>query len=315
MKKKWKYAILGSTMTLGIGLYGGVKYFYNYAFKRNEKTFMSSKDASGATQPEKPYKKWAFLKESPQTWEMKSNDGLKLKAEYLPNPAQKDQQVPKVMILVHGYTSRGTLLEVYAKMFYEMGYDIVIPDLRGHGRSEGDYIGFGWPDRLDLLKWTNKTIANFHGKVDIGWWGVSMGGATVMMASGEKVPKQVKAIIEDCGYSSTKEELDYQLKQQFNLPSFPIEPLTSAYVDYKDHYNFEESSSVKQLHKNKLPMLFIHGEDDKFVPFWMLKKCADATNGPKEIYTVKGATHARSYEKNPKKYQEVVKNFLDKYLN
>lgn len=312
MKKKWKYVILGSVATLSLGMYGSVKYFYNYAVKRGDKEFMSSEEASGSGHPERPYQKWTFLQQTPKTWSLKNHDGLELKAEYLPQATQKEKH--KLMILVHGYTSRGTLLEDYAKMFYDLGYDLLIPDLRGHGRSEGDYIGFGWPDRLDIVDWCNKVVDHYHGQVEIGLWGISMGGATVMMASGEHLPSQVKAIIEDCGYTSTKAELDYQLKQQFNLPSFPIEPLTSAYVDYKDHYNFEESDSLAQLKKNKLPMLFIHGTEDKFVPFDMVEECYDATKGPRELYVVKGAHHAKSFEQDPVKYREVVEKFLNKYM-
>lgn len=313
-KNKIKYFVLGGLTALSVGVYGSVKYFYNYAIKSGEKSFMSSEEASGMNHPERFYKDWDFLKINPMTWSLTSRDDLKLKAEYLKNPQQNQAKTPTIMILVHGYTSRGTLLEDYAKMFYNLGYDLLIPDLRGHGRSEGDYIGFGWPDRLDIVDWIHKIIDKYHGNVNIGLWGISMGGATVMMTSGEQLPRQVKLIIEDCGYSSTKDELDYQLKEQFKLPSFPIEPMTSAYVDYKDNYNFEESSSVKQLEKNHLPILFIHGEADEFVPYWMMQKCVDATRGPKEVYSVPKAHHAKSYEQNPQKYTEIVKGFIDKYI-
>ena len=314
MNKKLKYVLLGSAATLGLGMYGTVKYFYNYAIKSGDKEFMSGQAASGVSGDDVPYDEWTFVDGKMQTWELMSHDGLRLKAEYLQHPQTDSEHTPKLMILVHGYTSRGTLIKPYAEMFYNLGYDVLVPDLRGHGRSEGKYIGFGWPDRLDILQWTRKAVANYDGNVEIGLWGISMGAATVMMASGEKLPEQVKAIIEDCGYTSTKDEMEYQLKSQSNLPAFPIEQLTSAYVNYKDNYNFEESSAVNQLRKNQLPMLFIHGTEDNFVPYAMMGQCMDATDGPSEEYSVIGADHAKSFETNPQKYQAVVQQFLDKYL-
>ena len=118
-------------------------------------------------------------------------------------------------------------------------------------------------------------------------YGVSMGAATVMMTSGEKLPDNVKAIVEDCGYSTVNQELQYQLKELFNLPSFPLVNVTSGITKLRAGYFFGEASAVKQLQKNHLPMLFIHGENDTFVPFSMLDEVYNATQGPKEKYVVR----------------------------
>lgn len=314
--KKWIIGISTALVLAGAGLYCGVNYLYQFAIARNEKDFMNSSEASGsAGQAVLPYEKWTFLKETPRYETQKTSDGLTLKGVYLANPKQDKVKTPKLMILVHGYTSRGILLRQYAEIFYSMGYDLFIPDARGHGMSDGDYIGFGWPDRIDLKNWILKMVNQFHGNVDIALWGVSMGGAEVMMTAGEKLPPQVKCIIEDCGYASTEEELTYQLKKMFHLPSFPVIPLASAYTEMRDGYNFYESSAVKQLKKNHLPMLFIHGMDDKFVPVQMVDEVYQATQGPKEKVLFPKAGHAKSFQSNPTKYRHVVSQFLQQYFN
>ena len=142
-----------------------------------------------------------------------------------------------------------------------------------------------------------------------------MGAATVMMTAGEELPPQVKLIIEDCGYDTVTAELTYQLKEMFNLPAFPLIPLTSMYSGIKAGYNFNEASSVAQLAKNDLPTLFIHGDADKFVPTEMVYQNYEATKGPKELYIVKGAAHAQAFSTDKGAYQKVVSDFIAKYHN
>jgi fermentation-respiration switch protein FrsA (DUF1100 family) len=188
-----------------------------------------------------------------------------------------------------------------------------MPDARGHGRSEGDYIGFGWDERKDYLQWIDRVIKNDPAS-EIVLHGVSMGGATVMMTSGEKLPENVKAFIEDCGYSSVNGELSYQLKEMFNLPAFPLIPVTSLVTKVRAGYFFGEADAIKQLHKNTRPMLFIHGDKDDFVPYAMLDEVYNATKGPKEKYVVQGAKHAEALSKDPAMYQKKVTDFLQKYV-
>lgn len=141
-----------------------------------------------------------------------------------------------------------------------------------------------------------------------------MGAATVMMTSGEKLPENVKAFVEDCGYSSAKDELSYQLKDMFNLPAFPLIPVTSLITKIRAGYFFGEANAVKQLHNNTKPMLFIHGDKDAFVPFSMLDTVYEANKGPKEKYVVHGAKHAEALSTDPAMYQEKVTEFLETYV-
>ncbi len=134
-----------------------------------------------------------------------------------------------------------------------------------------------------------------------------------MNTSGEKLPENVFAIVEDCGYASIKEELTYQYKAMFDLPTFPIMQVTNLVTRVRAGFFYTDGDVRKQLAKNKTPMLFIHGTADTFVPFSMLDEVYKATDAPKERWEVAGAEHAKSYDTEPEKYREKIKNFLQKY--
>lgn len=312
MKKVLKRTLIGAGVVVLGGLAWGTNYLFHYALDPGEKEFLAPAEASGNGQS-------TAIKvnlEPTKTLTMKAAGAdYQLKAYYYrhPDTDQTAHEPRRVMFIAHGYSSKAKDMQQYIEMFYQLGYDVVAPDARAHGASQGSYIGFGWPERLDYVKWMKKVNQMYDDKVTLGLYGISMGAATVMMTAGEKLPDNVKVIIEDCGYDSTANELSYQLKAMFHLPEYPLIPLASAEAKVRAGYSFYESSAVQQLKKNKRPMLFIHGDADKFVPYSMVKKVYQATKGPKELYTVKGAAHAQSYELNPAQYKKVVSTFLDKY--
>lgn len=307
MNKKTKI-ILGIILLLVIALIAAGNYFYSYAVVPTEKDFLS--DSSEKKSAELvAAEDWFNDKNNRSEWQLQSKDGLKLSAYYL--PAQKDQH--KTAIIAHGYMGQASDMPQYAKIYHDLGYNVLMPDARGHGKSEGDYIGFGWPERKDYLQWIDRIVKD-DSQSEIVLHGVSMGAATVMMTSGEKLPENVKAFVEDCGYSSAKDELSYQLKDMFNLPAFPLIPVTSLITKIRAGYFFGEANAVKQLHNNTKPMLFIHGDKDAFVPFSMLDTVYEATKGPKEKYIVHGAKHAEALSTDPAMYQEKVTEFLETYV-
>lgn len=300
--------ILGIVLILVIVLIAAGNYFYSYAVVPAKKDFLaegSDKKSAELIAAED----WFNNKNNRTDWQLTSTDGLKLSAYYL--PAEKEQH--KTVIIAHGYMGQASDMPQYAKIYHDLGYNVLMPDARGHGRSEGDYIGFGWPERKDYLQWINRIVKQDpHSEIVLH--GVSMGAATVMMTSGEKLPDNVKAIVEDCGYSSVNGELSYQLKQMFNLPSFPLIPVTSMVTKVRAGYFFGEADTIKQLNKNTRPMLFIHGDKDDFVPYSMLDEVYQATKGPKEKYVVHGAKHAEALSSDPAMYQQKVIAFLKKYV-
>ncbi|MCI6457888.1 MAG: alpha/beta hydrolase [Clostridium sp.] len=223
------------------------------------------------------------------------------------------QNSNKWAIVVHGYGGSGKLMSDKSKYFYDMGYNVLIPDLRGHGKSEGDYIGMGWKDRLDIISWINFIIKE-NPNAEIVLHGTSMGAATVLMTSGENLPSNVKAIVADCAYTSAWDEFSYQLETYLKVPSYYILNVTNMVTKLKAGYSLKEASALECVKKATVPILFIHGDKDKFVPYSMMDKLYDATISPKEKLTIEGGEHANSDLVSPFLYWLTVEDFLNQYV-
>ncbi len=283
------------------------KYPKDLIFKNNTNEETNQNETSGVFNIDS--KTWLYKYSNYTDLFLKSKDNLKLHNYIIKNKNKSN----KWIIAVHGYTSNGKYMASYAQKFYEMGYNIIIPDLRGHGKSEGNYIGMGWHERLDIIDLTNY-IANNYKDSQIVLFGVSMGAATVMSASGEELPRNVKAVIEDCGYTSTWNQFAYQLKSLFKLPAFPLMHIASIICKTRAGYFISEASPIKQIKKSKTPTLFIHGDKDGFVPFFMLDELYNASPVEKEKLIIPDAKHAKANYVNPKLYWETIENFLNKYI-
>ena len=217
------------------------------------------------------------------------------------------------VIAVHGYTDSASFMVDSAKRFLSYGYNVLMPDLRTHGKSEGKYIGMGWLDRLDLIAWIDYLIATY-GNIKIILYGISMGAATVMMASGEKLPSNVRMVIEDCGYTSVWDEFAHELKYLFHMPTFPALYNANFITKIRAGYSLKKASAIKQIKKSKLPILFIHGDKDNFVPFYMLDKLYNAANDKKEKLVIKNAGHAEAQWISPEQYWHTVRKFIKRYI-
>lgn len=292
-----------------IALYFIGNYFYNLALNPNTPKDMIFGEPDNNTTKDNNMNNW-ILKHSKYTDEyINSFDNLKLHSYKILNETLSD----KWAIIVHGYTCEGLRMSSYAENFYNAGFNIIIPDLRSHGLSEGNYIGMGWKDRLDIISWINYIIKeNSNSKIVL--LGVSMGAATVSMTSGEDLPSNVKAIIADCGYTCVSDQFSYQLKKLFSLPKFPIINASSLITKIKAGYSFKKASAIEQVKKSKTPILYIHGDIDDFVPYYMMDELYNATNSEKEKLTIKGAEHAKAADVNPNLYWNNVFNFINKYI-
>lgn len=304
--RKLKWAILGIVVVLLLGLLGASLYFYDYAFVPSKKSFLSSHTPA----IQRSAQKW-LAQTKKETWHEEAA-GAKLKLAAIYVPAAK--QTTKTVVVAHGYMNTHKNMADKIRMFHQQGYNVLAPDDRGHGASQGNYIGYGWPDRLDYIKWIHQLLRRKGQNTKIALYGVSMGGATVMYMSGEKLPKQVKVIVEDCGYTSIEDELAYQGKAMFNLPRYPLIPSVAAVASLRTGYNVFAADARKQLAKNKLPILFIHGSKDTFVPTKMVYENYAATHATKKLWVVPGAGHAKSFETDPAKYTKVVMGWINRYI-
>lgn len=219
------------------------------------------------------------------------------------------------VIICHPYRTAGIIMSGFAKIFSDMGFSVLAADMRGHGASEGNYIGMGWHDSFDVIAWID--FLNEEKNADeILLFGVSMGAATVMMTAGHELPDNVKGVIEDCGYSSVKEELKHILKSKYKICGFPIINFASAISNIRAGYSFRSDGDViLQLKKSRLPILFIHGEDDRIVPLKMMEKLYNSAAGEKEKLIIPSAGHARSIDTDKKEYLKALYSFVFKHFN
>lgn len=240
-----------------------------------------------------------------QSEKIVSEDGLILNADTI----KSKHAGHKWVIAIHGYTGKRTDMQNIASFYGIQGYNVLTPDMRSHGESEGKYIGMGWLDRKDVLKWI-EFLVETDPDAEIILHGVSMGGATVMMTSGEDLPPQVKGIVEDCGYTSVWDIFSDELSYLFHLPEFPILYAANFMAQIRAGYDFQDASALEQVKKSQVPILFIHGTEDNFVHADMAPRLYDACNSPKEILMVEGAGHGESYLMDPETYFRTVFDFI-----
>lgn len=254
-------------------------------------------------------KQWFWAQEKERIT-MRSHDGLRLLAYYLPAKEESD----RVLILMHGYRNDGYGdFSGLFRFYHEQGYHLLAPHQRSHGESEGEYICFGVKERYDLKQWTEYIAKRFQGKCKIFLSGISMGGATVLMATGLELPKQVKGIIADCAFTSPWDIFASVLQSGFYLPRFPILNVADRICRRRAGFGFKECSTLDCMRTNRIPVLFIHGGADTFVPTQMSSQNYEACVAEKELLIVKRAAHATSNMVDPESYRSKVIAFMDKY--
>lgn len=246
-----------------------------------------------------------------QAVEISSFDGLRLSGLLV--PAEGGMAASrKFLLAIHGYRS-GPMREYYYMLpfYHSLGYHVLMPDDRAHGKSEGKYIGFGWLDRLDCIAWANYIIDTYGPDCEIVMQGVSMGAATVMNAAGESLPPQVKGIIEDCGFSTARGVFAHEAKLRYHLPAWPLIPAASMVCRLAAGYRFSQDEPVRQIQRARVPFLFIHGSRDDFVPTPMVHEVYDACPTRKTKLIVEGAAHAMAYLEDREGYEKAVRTFLE----
>lgn len=241
---------------------------------------------------------------------IKNRKGENLHAAEFLNPSNSNTWA----ICLHGWTNVNREMSSYAMEYYKRGFNVLLPDLRGHNNSEHKFVTMGWNDRLDVVDWI-KNIVKENPKAQVVIHGVSMGGATTMMTTGEELPSNVVLAVEDCGFMGVNDIFTDQCIRKYHLPPKLVMPQSSLVNKIVNGFFFKEASCIKQLKKSKTPTLFIHGDKDEFVLPSNLDPVYNACAAPKEKYIVKGAEHAVSSHWFHEEYWQVVDNFLKKYFD
>lgn len=217
-------------------------------------------------------------------------------------------------ITIHGWTNINREMSSYAMEYYNRGFNVIIPDLRGHGNSETNYVSMGWLDRLEIVDWVNYIVKNNPG-CQIVLHGVSMGAATTMMTTGEKLPDNVVCAVEDCGFTSVYDIFEDQCIRKYHVPPKIVMPAAGIANFIFNKFSFKKASAVEQLKKSKTPTLFMHGDKDDFVLFENLDKVYNACAAEKEKYVIHGAEHALSSHWFHEEYWDVVEKFIVKHVD
>lgn len=287
---------------------------YRMAFARNDKIIGTPLDFPD-TEFYTPYAKEMtknikiFLDIPYEDVYITSNDGLKLHGKFY--EGQKDKPV---IIFFHGYRANATRDgSGIHTLGTEKGLNILVITQRAHKESEGKTITFGIKESLDCLSWIDYAKERFGQDKKVILWGISMGAATVLTAVGRDLPDNVLGIGADCGYSSAKDILRTVIKSM-KLPVGISYQLVKLGARIYGGFNIEETSPMEAVKNAKVPILFIHGVADDFVPCHMTHTNYEACVSDKSLVLVEGAGHGMSYYVDMKKVNEGVYAFLDKIM-
>ena len=241
-----------------------------------------------------------------QEFQTKSFDGLNLYGKYY----EYKKNAP-IEILFHGYRGNAERdLSIGIERCFKLNHNVLLVDQRCSGKSGGNVISFGINERKDCLSWINYLINHFGDDVKIIIGGISMGGATVLMASSMNLPKNVIGVLADCPYSSQKDIIQKYIKDM-HLPVAIFYPFVKLGAKIFGKFSLEETTPIKSIKKTNLPIILYHGDKDSFVPHYMSEDLYNNCNSKKKIVIINEAEHGIAYIVNPKKYISELENFFD----
>lgn len=217
----------------------------------------------------------------------------------------------RFVILTHGYTYNRLGSVKYMNLYRKMGYSCIQYDLRGHGANAKCPVTMGLKESKDLLAVIDWVHERYGENIILGLHGESMGSASQTLALREK--PRVDFVVNDCGFAELTEVLRGQLSKRFHLPAFLVSTASILNkISYK--YSYQEVRPVDALKENQVPICFMHGREDTFIPYQHSELMAETTKGYQEVHLYEDADHALSFEKHPKEYEENLKAFLEKVL-
>ncbi len=244
-----------------------------------------------------------------ETVELTAEDGTNLIGHWFYGDNPK-----RVIVAMHGWRSSWSQdFGAIAPFWLAQGCAVLFAEQRGQGKSGGEYMGFGLLERFDCLEWIKWADKTTEGKLPIYLGGISMGATTVLMASGLELPESVRGVIADCGFTSPRAIWKHVVETNLHLP-YSIYSSAARDICQK-HIQVENDnySTTDALQSCKLPVLFIHGTDDHFVPAEMTYENYRAYNGRKRLFVVPGAEHGMSYFIDREGYEKELIAFWQEY--
>ena len=241
---------------------------------------------------------------------IRSYDGLKLSARYF----EGDDDKP-LCICFHGY--RGSAVRDFAGIGLHLiheGYNVLIVDERAHWRSQGHTICFGIKERFDAVSWVKFANQRFGKDKSIFLFGISMGGGTVLMASGQRMPRNVKGIVADCPFNSPKDIIKHVCRKIKLNPDLLWPIIWLAGLVY-GRLRVNATTAADEVKRSKVPIVILHGEADDFVPMSMSKEVQKANPSMIEMHTFPHADHGMSYFEDEERYIGIVEGFIEKNNN
>ena len=250
----------------------------------------------------KPFRELPF-----ESADIISFDGLRLHADFLRGgPGTK-----VTMIFCHGYKSEAAFDFAAMYDFYRsLGYNLVYLNMRAHGKSGGKYIGFGVLDRFDVQSWAKK-VAELFPDTSIFLHGMSMGAASILQSADLELDPAVCGIIADCGFSSTNEVFRNLVGGLYHLPATPFVDIFEAVNRMTAGYGFTDADSVRSMEKSRLPLAYICGDCDRYVPLDMAMRIYNACVQDKVLLIAEGAGHAASFMTENEKYRNLITEFIN----
>lgn len=238
-----------------------------------------------------------------------SYDHLQLYGTYI----EKYPRSNRVAILIHGYTAALPWSSQFASMFMKQGFNILLIDQRSHGQSQGKYTTFGYKEKYDIQAWVDWIVNRKGEDCIIALHGQSLGGGTVLEYAAIHRP-QVRFIVADCPYSDLTELIRYQVSKLNFLPPWPFMSLINRRLQRKADFRMEDVSPITVMKSCKLPVLFVHGGADIFVPTRMSIDMFEVKPEPKELLIIDKATHGVAHCRDRQRYEETLSAFSELVL-
>lgn len=314
MEKKTTYGLLGLAAA-GAGAAGGLTALGSYLYNQCMIPLVRELDEPEANDYQAQGRAWARSRVGFREVTIQSADGLILWAALVSGAPESHRWA----VCVHGYHDTYESMGAIARWYNDRGWNVLMPDQRGHGSSEGGCVGWGYDERLDVVGWATY-IARKDPEAEILLHGVSMGAASVLMAAGGAMPRQVRGVVSDCSYTSIEAEMRYLLRRWRKMPGgvpLPAGLMFSALRKTtlrRAGYDLRDAAPIQAVARSKTPTLFIHGVDDDFVPASMMGKLYQAARCPKRFLWMPGADHAASVGSNPDLYWSTVSSFVKEHF-